>query len=264
MSTVWFTSDLHLQHARVAVHRAERAMICIDSQDPEGHCVRWHDRTLALHWDAAVKPNDQVWVLGDLSVGGAEATAYALNWIHDRPGEKHLVPGNHCPVHPMHRDSHRWMSAYMQVFASVQPFARRRVAGREVLLSHFPYEGDHTDEQRFTQYRLRDEGLWLMHGHTHRRERLSASTPIYRLQPGQLIPPNQIHVGVDAWGLKPVSTDSIDYLLCQVERGQLWRQPPAGYLAGVVDALGLSPGQLDEITAEPFLDPLAEPTREAE
>lgn len=216
MTTVWFTSDPHIGHELIAAHRAERAGI---TTYPPGHPekadreIRWHDRTLAENWDAVVRPCDKVIVCGDLAVGGRDATAYALNWIADRPGEKILIPGNHDPVHPMFRDSHKWQPAYSQVFASVQAFARRRIGNTEVLVSHFPYEGDHATEPRFDQYRLRDYGLPIIHGHTHCGEKYSTSTPIYRADEGVELRPNQFHVGVDAWDMTPVNIAELAVLL---------------------------------------------------
>lgn len=196
---VWYTADLHIGHELVARQRTRGRVL------PRyvGAEVDAHDRIVAANWDAMVGRDDHVWVLGDVSAGGTEATAYALNWIASRPGVKHLIPGNHDPVHPMHRDSHRWMSAYRQVFASVQPFARRRIGGRSVLLSHFPYQADHTAVTRFDQYRLRDCGELLMHGHVHSADRLRG---------------REIHVGLDAWELKPVSGREVEELLTFADR----------------------------------------------
>ncbi|AMQ67025.1 metallophosphoesterase [Mycobacterium phage Cracklewink] len=213
MSTVWFTSDLHIGHGLAAAARGYR---CCAGQDGCPSCVAAHDDELASAWDAVVHTSDQVWVMGDVSVGGREELAYALNWIADRPGEKHLVPGNHDPIHPMYRDSHTWHSAYRQVFASVQPFARRKVGGRDVLLSHFPYEGDSGPTDRHVEYRLRDHGLPILHGHTHRPWRATTSTPIYRVDEGASVPPNQFHVGVDAWDLWPVHIDEVADLMREV------------------------------------------------
>lgn len=194
---IWYTADLHIGHELVARHRT-RGMVLPRYVGAE---IDEHDRLLARSWDRLVGDDDHVWVLGDVSAGGAEATAFALNWIASRPGRKHLVPGNHDPVHPMHRDAYRWQSAYLQVFASVQPFARRRIAGHSVLLSHFPYQADHTPTARFDQYRLRDCGEVLLHGHIHSRDRVKG---------------REIHVGVDAWDLEPASGESIESIVAEI------------------------------------------------
>ena len=104
-------------------------------------------------------------------------------------GEIHLIAGNHDAAWPGHRDSFKHQREWLDHFASVQPFARRRIEGQDVMLSHFPYAGDHTDEDRFVQYRLRDTGGWLIHGHTHGTRKVSGK---------------MIHVGLDAHDLKPV------------------------------------------------------------
>jgi calcineurin-like phosphoesterase family protein len=135
------------------------------------------------------------WVLGDLAVSRPDRALALLNLL---PGRKHLIVGNHDRCHPMHRTAHKHQRAYLDVFDSVQAFARRRIGDQAVLLSHFPYASDHTDEVRYTQYRLRDEGMWLLHGHTHGPERRHG---------------HEIHVGVDAWDLAPVSLEQIESLM---------------------------------------------------
>lgn len=200
MSEVFFTSDLHLGHRLVAELRG------FTYSDYANQGELWtsetltaeHDRVLAENWDALVKPSDQVWVLGDISAGGTKAQHKALDWLRDRPGGKHLIAGNHDGCHPMHRDAHKWQPLYLDVFKTVQPFARRKINGQPVLLSHFPYQGDHTEADRYDQYRLRDLGVLLLHGHIHR--------PLRKMG-------YQIHVGLDAWNLKPVNLDELIILI---------------------------------------------------
>lgn len=188
MANVFFTSDLHLGHDYVARVRgfADAAR---------------HDVAIVANWSAAVRPDDHVWILGDLA---ASSPAYALGVLAGLPGVKHLVLGNHDRAHPMHRDAYRQQAAYLDVFASVQASARRRIQGREVLLSHFPYDRDR-DEFRFAQWRLADLGVPLLHGHTHGTERLSRSA---RSTP-------EIHVGLDAWDLAPVPLATVEGLLAE-------------------------------------------------
>src|SRR5437762_12320090 len=117
--SVWFTSDLHFGHRLVAGIRG------FDSTDE-------HDEHLMSEWRKRVKPDDQVWVLGDLACSSPTHALELIQWL---PGTKHLISGNHDNCHPMHRDSHKWQPKYLAAFASVQPFARRRIDGREILLS---------------------------------------------------------------------------------------------------------------------------------
>lgn len=56
---------------------------------------------------------------------------------------------------------------------------------------------------RQPQFRLPDLGEWLIHGHTHSKERLDG--------------PRSVHVGLDAWGLRPVSEGEIAALIREAE-----------------------------------------------
>jgi calcineurin-like phosphoesterase family protein len=180
--SVWFTADPHFRHRFVAGLRG------FDQ-------VEDHDAEIAANWRSAVHPEDHVWVLGDLAVS---SPYHALAMVENLPGTKHLIAGNHDACHPMHRNAHKWQSKYLSAFASVQPFARRRIMGEDVLLSHFPYSKDR-HEARYMQYRLRDEGKWLLHGHTHQAEQRREG--------------REIHVGVDAWDLSPVPLNTIIELM---------------------------------------------------
>lgn len=115
--SVFVTSDLHVGHAKVAEMRAHAGGWHNLAQSPD--VVEWHDTLLECNWDKMVKPDDTVWVLGDISAGGSAAQKHALEWIGQRNGIKHLIAGNHDGCHPMHRDSHKWQPAYLEVFESV-------------------------------------------------------------------------------------------------------------------------------------------------
>ena len=194
MTTVWFTADLHLGHQLVANLRG------FDD-------VREHDAVLMDNIIATVRRGDTMWILGDISSGGSTGQRHALNDLDFLASEMgvtlHLIAGNHDGVHPLHRDALKWDAPYRGVFASVQPFACRRITGNRVWLSHFPWRGggDHTTVERYDTVRLNDDGQsWIMHGHTHSTE------PIDRER-------RQIHVGVDAWNMHPVSIDQIATML---------------------------------------------------
>ena len=92
--------------------------------------------------------------------------------------------------------AHLTKFAELAGFASVHTSAKLHIGGRASLLSHFPYEGDTHGRtpDRETQWRLRDEGVPIIHGHTHSSARYSTTSR------GTA----QFHVGVDAWEFKPV------------------------------------------------------------
>lgn len=180
MSAIWLTSDQHIGHRMVAGLRGY------------GDDIDAHDARLAAEWDQRIRPDDQVWVLGDLT-GRRGDEQRGLDWIAARPGTKHLIAGNHDSCHPLHSHAHKAQRQYLEAFESVQQSGVRKIAGHKVLLSHFPYDGPHADHTllaRYPEWRFPDHGQWLLHGHTH--------SPVP--QHGR-----QLHVGVDAHDLAPVS-----------------------------------------------------------
>lgn len=217
--TVYFTSDLHLGHRAMAWFREhgswpqaeERALIT-----PE--LIEAHDSMLADGWDSVVKKDDIVWVLGDLTANHKHVP-YALEWVKARPGRKHIVLGNHDPAHPMHSESHKFEKQYYDAFDSVGIVRRRYIplgdgSRQKVLMSHFPYTGDgDLKEDRDTQFRLRNEGLPLLHGHVHSKDKLTLS--VLTTQEGNytIQVAKQIHIGVDAWDFTPVSMEQVAEIL---------------------------------------------------
>jgi calcineurin-like phosphoesterase family protein len=215
--TVFFTSDLHLGHRKAAEHRG--------FEHPHEH-----DAVICENWHATVKADDDVWVLGDLA---ASSPIYALGVLGALPGRKHLISGNHDKTHPMFRDAHKHLRAYMEVFESVASAGRRRINGREVLLSHFPYRRDR-GEARHLQWRLRDEGAWLLHGHTHGAETIS---PLIR----------EVHVGVDAWQMTPVALETVGALIDAAEAAKDWRMLARRNGRPVIDDDGPADERCDDL-----------------
>lgn len=199
MSTVWYTADLHIGHKFVSglrgfFHEDERpqefGLPIAQIPDTEAHDA-WLDEI----WDRTVSEGDQVFILGDISINGGQ---HALDWIEARPGIKHLISGNHDPVGPWHRKSSKLLPHWLEYFETIQPYYRRRLNGKNFLMSHFPYmsfgDGEEREGARYEQYRLPDLGLPLLHGHTHGVEKAHD---------------NMLHVGVDAWKGQLVSQETI-------------------------------------------------------
>lgn len=187
--TVWFSSDLHFCHLKVASIRGFAS-------------TKIHDQTVIAIVNRLVKPDDVFWLLGDMGVGKDEEILDRVSMLN---GRKHLVTGNHDTPWPAHRNSKNTQIQWLSVFDSVQAYAKQSVCGTDFLLSHFPYEGDHDGAayDRHKQYRLRDYGEPLLHGHTHTNRMIT--------RPGDNIVGPVIHVGWDAWG-KPVKDVDIKAL----------------------------------------------------
>lgn len=182
MAQVFFTADTHFGH-RAMVEKGWR---------PQYSSVEAMDADLIERWNTTVRPGDTVWHLGDFGMGGAASFLPIVQKLH---GTIHLVTGNHDAPWPGNRQAYRHQPVWLAAgFASVQAFARRRIEGQQVLLSHFPYEGDHVEEDRAEQYRLRDLGLPLLHGHVHSAWQVRG---------------RQVNVGVDVWGFAPVAVERL-------------------------------------------------------
>ena len=124
--TVWYTSDPHFGHRLVARHRGF------------GEDTDAHDAEIIERWNGVVQDVDIVYVLGDLSIS---APTRALAILSELPGRKRLISGNHDACWPAHQSAPRSLHkyGYFDVFEWVSPFGKRKIAGEEVLLSHFPY-----------------------------------------------------------------------------------------------------------------------------
>lgn len=178
---IFLTADPHLMHLKVSGLRG--------FDTPEKH-----DLVLKRNWNRVVSHDDLVYILGDVVMGPNKKETFRR--LHEEfNGRKILVLGNHDRGHPGNRNGHLHLhDGEYDGFEAVVQSASIRHEGREFLLSHFPYDGDHADESRFDQWRLRDLGVPLLHGHTHSSDKVTysdAGTP-------------QICVGMEAWKLTPV------------------------------------------------------------
>lgn len=123
---------------------------------------------MAARWNAAVRPVDTVWHLGDFARSPDPAAIAAL--LAGLHGTKHLVTGNN--------DGPATLAA--AGWASVSAYAERVVDGRALVLCHYP----------FRTWNGSGKGVLDLHGHSHGR--------LTRL-------PRQIDVGVDVWDFTPVT-----------------------------------------------------------
>lgn len=195
---VFFTSDTHFGHKNI-----------IKYSDRPFKDVTHMNEMLVYLWNQTVGPDDTVYHLGDVALGPIEGS---LSYISRLNGSKVLITGNHDRNFHLGRRSaglepHEWDGKYLEagfdavyrslVIPDVGPFA-------QVALSHFPYQGDSHDGDRYEQARREDDGTPLIHGHIH-----SHGDPITWTTKGTV----QVHVGVDAWGYRPVSEHQIKELV---------------------------------------------------
>jgi calcineurin-like phosphoesterase family protein len=188
---VFFTSDHHFDHANIIKF-----------------CNRPHESVydmnedLVRKWNERVDEKDTVYHLGDVCLNNG-----GLRFVNRLNGIKYLIAGNHDRVFPKHKKYMKEMKRYLnagfdQVFFAPQEFMFGRT---KAILWHLPYpfkpdpaNVNFSYDDRYNEWRIKDEGQWLVHGHTHgkwkKRKRM-------------------IDIGVDAWGGYPVSEAEVSELM---------------------------------------------------
>lgn len=167
----WFSSDQHFFHKNV-IELCSRPFSSLEQMH----------LTMVQNWTERVQPDDLVYILGDFCFGGTEKWKWAMSHL---PGKKHLIMGNHdWGKFKPHRTAEFGLESCQHgLTIEIEPLG-------SVVLSHFPYSGDHTELDRFQERRPVDTGGFLLHGHVHCLWKKNGK---------------QINVGVDQWGFAPVS-----------------------------------------------------------
>lgn len=182
----FYTSDLHLGHKNI-IKYSNRPF---DDVDHMNHVI-------IKNINEVTTPDDELWILGDLAMGRLEDSLSLIKLMNPTV---HLVSGNHdrCWGGAKAKDRKKTPLYYEAGIASIQDEAVHDIDERMVVLSHFPYRnaerGDHTEVDRFEDYRPINHGLWLLCGHVH-------ETWMHN--------DKMINVGVDVQNFYPVSEDGI-------------------------------------------------------
>lgn len=196
-SNILFTSDTHYAHANI-IKYCNRPFLTVTEMQ-EG---------LIERFNSVCNEQSIVYHLGDFSMSPrwVEAVLPRL-----KRKEIHLILGNHDK--PFRNDP-KWLIQYKAWgFDTIKWHDRfahplLKAAGYEyVNLCHLPYKGagdkgayDPTDEERYPDYRLEDDGQWLFHGHSH-------NPPELRVRA------KQIDCGVDANNWTPISLEQLIELM---------------------------------------------------
>ncbi len=169
----FFTADTHFNHKNVIPYCARPFSDVLDME-----------RGLIRRWNEVVRAEDDVYVLGDFSFAGVHVTSAILAELK---GRKHLIRGNHDDIRSEEKALRIGFSSFAKEGGVV-------IGGEFFKLSHYPYYGDSTEQDRYVERRPVDEGGWLLHGHVHRE---------------WVTRDKMINVGVDVWNLAPVGEDMI-------------------------------------------------------
>lgn len=191
----YFTSDTHFGHKNI---------IRFCGRPFADEAVM--NEALIANWNSKVKDGGIVFHLGDVALGKWIEWDGILSQLN---GYKILVVGNHERIFSAESEKNRnkFSTEYPKWFDEIHTEVKglELANGVKVNLSHFPYNGDSHDGDRFEDVRLTDYGVPLIHGHTHENKIVSHS------KAGTL----QVHVGMDAWDYQLVSEDElIDVIDC--------------------------------------------------
>lgn len=133
---VFFTADLHFCHKKMSETRGYGSMEAM------------HEAMIA-DWNARVRPDDEVYVLGDVSFAGGRRTVELLEELR---GRLHLVRGNHD------KGMNKSTEAY---FLTVSDLKTVKVVDgadvQRIVCCHFP----------MLSWDMAHYGAWHLHGHSH-------------------------------------------------------------------------------------------------
>ena len=169
---VFFTSDLHFCHDKDFVWQA-RGFTSVDEMNAE----------IVKRWNEVVYPDDDVYVLGDLTLGNVEE---GLKLIAKLNGYLHVIRGNH--------DTDTKANRYLELpnVVSVEFATLYKYKKAIFWLSHYPtITANYDDDKPWAQH------LVCLFGHTHQEE------PFYNNNP------YMYNVGMDAHNCTPISIEKI-------------------------------------------------------
>ena len=141
----YYISDFHFGHARINDRIDHRGFKTVEDMDAY----------IISQWNSRVKDEDEVFILGDLSISGDGETVNRL--LKKMCGRKTLLIGNHDSylADPLFR---------AELFERITPYLETEDNGRRVVLCHYPimfYNG---------QYCRNKDGqpkTYMLYGHVH-------------------------------------------------------------------------------------------------
>ena len=147
---IYLTSDFHFNHNKPFVF-LERGFQSVDEMN----------KTLIENFNSVIKPNDDVYILGDCMLGGAEALEKGLGLMSWLKGKLHLIRGNHD-------SEYRW-NAYSSLHNVIEKETSMflKYGKYHFYLSHFPSLCSNYDDKG-----LKHSTINLC-GHTHTKDKFA-------------------------------------------------------------------------------------------
>ena len=136
----WVTSDLHLNHDKDFIYKARGF-----------ETVQEMNEAIINRFNSKVKPDDTVYILGDVCLGDTEASIPLIKLLN---GKKYLAYGNH--------DTDNRISRFLELglFKDVLMGYRVNAYKRVFVLTHYPTLVANPNEKYVIN----------LHGHTHSKD----------------------------------------------------------------------------------------------
>lgn len=183
---LYYTSDLHLGNNNIIEH-----------EDRPYKTVEEMDRALIANWNSRVKPEDDIYVLGDFCFKGATR---AIEYLNQLKGHVHLIRGNHDNF--MNQKTFKDFIEFKryEYFMAKGPlylhspklgseghYAHLKDGEHEVILCHYP----------ILYWENMEHGSIHLYGHAHSYRDCSKMAP------------NSYNVGVDVNNYMPVTLEEL-------------------------------------------------------
>lgn len=171
MSNIWLTSDLHLCHDREFIYK------------PRGfENVSDMNHAIASRWNERVKPEDDVYLLGDVMLND---NITGLGLLKSLNGKIHIIIGNHDTASRIELYKTCWN------VVEVVPACYLHYKHYHFFLTHFPCLTGNLEKESLQKCTCN------LFGHTHQRTNFYNDMPF------------MYHVGVDSHNCAPVLLDQV-------------------------------------------------------
>lgn len=168
---IYFTSDWHIGHNKPFLYEA-RGFSSIEE----------HDKEVLKRCNEIVKPEDELWILGDLAMSGAEKE-WNMVYYSIQCQNIHFIQGNHDTDNKVDKYIEEYKFEF-HGYADILKYSKRRT----FYISHYPTIVGNFEDNK--------PSMWNLSGHTHSKDKFS----IY---------PNVYNVSLDAHNCYPVSIETI-------------------------------------------------------
>lgn len=172
MNNIWFTSDLHFNHENI-----------IEYCNRPFYDVFEMNETLIRNYNSLVKPDDEVFILGDLCMGLPFQWSSIVSRLN---GRKTLVLGNH--------DNEKYYKTMPSIEYIIKKAEVLLFEGLCILLCHYPYNEDYRCVKNLPSL----DFDFSLCGHIHEKWRTNIIDGKFAF-----------NVGVDVNDFRPVSLEEI-------------------------------------------------------